>query len=70
MLVEESGRLRLQNNSWILNVCFIKCLCKKSRGMRLQEKAVAQFEDALDIRSIVKTRIDLAILLRSLLSKE
>ena len=70
MLAEESGRLGLRKNSWILNLCFSKCLCRKSRGMRLQEKAIAQFEDSLDIRSIVKTRIDLSILLRSLLSKE
>ena len=70
MLAEESGRLKLRKNSWILNLCFIKCLCKRSRGMRLQEKAIEQFEDSLDIRSIVKTRIDLSILLRSLLSKE
>ena len=70
MLAEESGRLRLRKNSWILNLCFFKSLCRKSRGMRLQEQAIAQFEDSLDIRSIVKTRIDLSILLRLLLSKE
>ena len=70
MLAEESGRLGLRKNSWLLNLCFVKCLCKKSRGMRLQEKAVEQFEESLDIRSIVKTRIDLSILLRTLLSKE
>ena len=70
MLAEESGRLRLQKNAWILNLCFLKSLCKKSRGMLLQEKAIAQFGDSLDIRSIVKTRIDLSILLRLLLSKE
>ena len=38
--------------------------------MRLQEKAIEVFENQLDIRSIVKTRTDLSILLRSLLSKE
>ena len=38
--------------------------------MRLQEKAIGQFESHLDIRSIVKTRIDLSILIRSLLNKE
>ena len=38
--------------------------------MRLQERAIKQFEHSLDIRSIVKTRIDLSVLLRSLLSKE
>ena len=70
MLAKESGRVRLQTNSWLSNLCFVKCICRKSRGMRLQEKAIAQFEDSLDIRSIVKTRIDLSILLRVLLSKE
>ena len=38
--------------------------------MRLQEKAIEHFESQLDICSIVKTRIDLSLLLRSLLSKE
>ena len=38
--------------------------------MRLQEKAIEHFENQLDIRSIVKTRIDLSILLSLLLSKE
>ena len=70
MLAEESGCLGLRKNSWILNLCFSKCLCRNSRGMRLQEKAIAQFEDSLDIRSIVKTRVDLSILLRLLLDKE
>ena len=38
--------------------------------MRLQKKAIEHFENQLDIRSIVKTRIDLSILLSLLLSKE
>ena len=38
--------------------------------MRLQEEAIDLFENQLDIRSIVKTRMDLNILLRSLLSRE
>ena len=38
--------------------------------MRLQEKANQQFENMLDVRSIVKTRIDLSILLNLLLTKE
>lgn len=38
--------------------------------MRLQKKAIEHFENQLDIRSIVKTRIDLSILLNLLLSKE
>ena len=28
MLAEESGRLGLRKNSWILNLCFSKCLCR------------------------------------------
>ena len=38
--------------------------------MLIQEKAIEHFESLLDIRSIVKTRIDLSILLSLLLSKE
>ena len=38
--------------------------------MRLQEKAIESSENQLDIRSIFKTRMDLSIQLRSLLSKE
>ena len=70
MLAEESGRLQLSMTHWLLNLCFVKCLCRKAYRMRLQERAIEQFENSLDIRSIVKTRIDLSILLRSLLSKE
>ena len=71
-LVEESGRVKFKRNSWLLNLCFIKCLCKKKRrrGMLLQAKAIEVFEAQLDILSIVKTRFDLSILLRALLSKE
>ena len=36
----------------------------------LQEKAIQSFENQLDIRSLVKTRIDLSILLSSLLNKQ
>ena len=70
MLAEESGRLQLSKTHWLVNFCFIKCLCRKAYRMRLQERAIKQFEHSLDIRSIVKTRIDLSVLLRSLLSKE
>ena len=38
--------------------------------MQLQKKAIEKFEEHLDIRSIVKTRLDLSILLSLLLSKE
>ena len=38
--------------------------------MLLQEKATELFKSQLDILSIVKTRFDVSILLRSLLSKE
>ena len=70
VLADESGRMILKKNSWLLSLCFSKCICKRERGMRLQAKAIEAFENQLDIRSIVKTRTDLSILLRSLLSKE
>ena len=54
----------------MISLCYSGCLCKRERGMRLQEKAIEHFENQLDIRSIVKTRIDLSILLSLLLSKE
>ena len=38
--------------------------------MLLQEKAIELFDSQLDILSIVKTRFDVSILLRSLLNKE
>ena len=70
MLAAEAKRTRLESNSWLISICFSSCLCRRERGMRLQEKAIGQFESHLDIRSIVKTRIDLSILIRSLLNKE
>ena len=70
MLAEESGRLQLSKTHWLVNLCFIKCLCRKSYRMRLQERAIGQFENLLDIRYIARNRIDLSVLLRALLSKE
>ena len=69
-LAEESLRMKLKRNSWLRNLCFFKSICKEKRVMRLQKKAIEHFENQLDIRSIVKTRIDLSILLNLLLSKE
>ena len=71
MLAEESRRIKLKRNSWCSSIfSCLKCLCKKDRGMLMQERAVENFERQLDIRSLVKTRIDLSILLSVLFSKE
>ena len=52
------------------SLCLSKCIFRKSRRIRLKERAVERFESQLDIRSIVKARVDLTILVRSILSKE
>ena len=70
LLDDESKRIKRWKNSWFISLCFSKCICKRERGMLLQEKAIERFDQQLDIRSIVKTRIDLSILLSLLLSKE
>ena len=70
LLSEESKQMNLKKNSWCKNLCYTRFFCKRDRGVLLQEKAIEHFEDQLDIRSIVKTRIDLSILLSLLLSKE
>ena len=64
--------MMFRKNSWCVNLLFIKCGCfrKRGPGMRIQEKAIASFEKQLDIRALVKTKIDLSILLHVLLSKE
>ena len=70
MLAEETERMQLRSNSWLFSLCYSKCLCRKKRRVRLQETAIKQFESNLDIRSIVKTRVDLFILLKALLSEQ
>ena len=67
-LAEESKRMKLQKNSWFTNLCHYECLCKRKRTMHLQKLAIERFEEHLDIRSIVKTRLDLSILLNLLFS--
>ena len=69
-LAEESERLLLSRISWVKSLCLSKCICRKSRSIRLKERAVERFESQLDIRSIVKARVDLSILVRSILNKE
>ena len=63
-----------QTTSWCSNLCFNKRMCcfsrLRNRAMNTQVRAIQRFENQLDIRSIVKTRIDLSILLSLLLSKE
>ena len=68
-LAKETERMTFLKNSYFLSLCFSKCLCRKNRSMRLQEKAAEQFHNQLDIRSLVKTRIDLSILLNALLNR-
>ena len=63
--------MKYKLNSWWTSLfSCIKCLCKPDRDMKMQERAVELFEMQLDIRSLVKTRIDLSILLTLLLSKQ
>ena len=63
--------MKYQRTSWFKNMCcFSGCICRKDRSYRLQRRAIDKFDSQLDIRSIVKTRIDLSILLGLLLSKE
>ena len=69
-LAKESERLKLSKISWMKSLCLSKCIFRKSRSIRLKEEAVERFESQLDIRSIVKARVDLSILVRSILSKE
>ena len=70
LLADESERVKRVKNSWFISLCFSQCICKRERGMQLQKVAIERFEKQLDIRSIVKTRVDLSILLSLLLSKE
>ena len=49
---------------------FLRCLVKKKRQSRLQEKVAARFEASLDIRNLVSVHSSLSTLLCLLLKKE
>ena len=69
-LAQESKKSATSRASFSEILCHIGFLCKKSREMRLREKAAARFEDSLDIRSFVQVYTNLAMIIDLLLTKE
>ena len=69
ILTNQVSLLKNIRNTCFKNLCWSKRFCK-DKNMILQEKAIEHFENQLDIRSIVETRIDLNILLSILMNKE
>ena len=52
------------------SLCYFASLCGQDREMRLMKKVTERFEEQLDIRSFVRVRTNLALLIRVLLSDQ
>ena len=69
-LNEEANLIRFETIPFFKILFFCTFCCKRNRKTRLFKKTVKNIERQLDIRSLIKTRIDISILTRLLLNRK
>ena len=55
-------------SSWLRSLFCCTFLCRRDRRLHLQDRTVQYMEEQLDVRNLIKTRIDISILIRLLLN--
>ena len=68
-LIDQARQITHQNVPLLKSLFFVKCICRANRSTRLLEQIEKRYEDSLDIRSLVKTRTNIALILKLLLSE-
>ena len=69
-LQEETNLVSYKKMSWLQSAFCCASICASDRKLRLQRKTEAYIEKQLDIRNLIKTRIDTSVLTRLLLNKQ
>ena len=59
-LFKETKSATKTNASFLSSLCYLSCICKDDRAMRLRKKAAARFEDNLDIRNLTAMHTNLS----------
>ena len=63
-LIKQARNITRPKISFAQLMCFTTCICNKGKTKRLIDKINDRFEEQLDVRSLVRVRTNLALLLR------